>query len=261
MIQRADTRIDVVQEVVARITGALRPWRIVLFGSRARGSAKEHSDYDIFVEFDADRGALKAIHAQIRALFLSSGWTLDFKLARRGDLERRRDDPGTIEWDVAREGKLLYADPAAPKTLALPDRVREPSPEPPESVGEWLEAAERDLRHCRKHQEDAEGPDTYYPEICWLSHQAAEKYLKALLVSRRVHPERTHDLKELLAALRAAGCALGGLEADCALLTEHAITPRYPAGLDLGEEDARAAFAALEHVVAAVRADLPRRLH
>jgi HEPN domain-containing protein len=123
---------------------------------------------------------------------------------------------------------------------------------------EWLEAADRDLRHCL----DLKATDKdYSPEICWLSHQTCEKYLKALLVAQRVRPARTHKLNELLTALRSAGCELPGVDDDCTLLTTHAITPCYPAGLDLGEEDARTAFAAAERVVAAVRAHLPARLH
>jgi HEPN domain-containing protein len=172
------------------------------------------------------------------------------------DLERRRDDPGTIEWDVAREGRVLLADPAASRVLVPRDRVRESSPKPPESVQEWVEAAAKDLRHARLHLDDTDGPDDYSPEICWLSHQAAEKYMKALLVSRRVRPRRTHDLVDLLAALRRAGCELRMLDDDCALLTKHAIKPRDPAGQSLREKDARLAFEAVERLVAAVRAQL-----
>jgi HEPN domain-containing protein/predicted nucleotidyltransferase len=258
VIQRANASADIPRDIAVRIAEELRPWRIVLFGSRARGNPKKHSDYDVFVEVDAERAILKGIDRRIRELFAGSGWMLDLKLAQRGDLERRRDDPGTIEWDVAREGRLLYADPAASVDIRPPNRVRELSPEPPESVYEWLEMAERDLRHCQLLRQTAED---YSPEICLLSQQMVEKYMKALLVSRRVRPARTHDLTDLLGALRRAGCELAGLDADCALLTNHAITPRYAKGLDLGEEDASAAFAAAERIVTAVRELLPPRLH
>ena len=113
MIQRAATRKDVAQNVAYRIASAIQPWRIVLFGSRARGDAQEHSDYDFYVEVAvADDAGLRDVHHRIRDLF-SGEFGLDFKVCRRGDLERRRDDPGTIEWDVAREGIVLYADAAA----------------------------------------------------------------------------------------------------------------------------------------------------
>ena len=257
MIQRARSD-DVPREIAARITAALKPWRIVLFGSRARGTAGTDSDYDIFVEFDTDRGTLKNLDAQVRALFRDSPWTLDLKLQSRGELERRRDDPGTIEWDVAREGKVLYADPTASIDIAPPKGVREPSPQPPESTQEWLKTAKRHFRLARVL---LDAVDDFYPQICFASHQCAENFMKALLVSKHARPERTHDLTKLLKALRRAGCTLSGLDADCEALTEHAITPRYPAGNDLGEDDARLAFAAAERIVVALRAELPPRLH
>lgn len=258
MPQRAEVRSDTAGEIVARITGEVRVWRIVLFGSRARDDAKPNSDWDIYVEVDVPRERVKDIRGALAALLSGCGVSVDAKVAPAGEIERRRDDPGTMEWDVAREGRVLYADPAAPTTLAPPRRVGEPPKDPPESVHEWLEAAERDLRHC----EDlwATGKE-YSPEICWLSHQTCEKHMKALLVARHVRPKRTHKLTDLLKSLRDSGCALPGLDGDCKLLTTHAITPRYPAGFNLGVDDARIAFAAAERTISAVRAALPRQVH
>src|SRR2546428_13937864 len=89
MIQRAPSRDDITHEAVARITGAIRPGRIMLFGSRARGNAKAHSDYDFYVEVDApNRDALRDIDGQIRALFSGRGRARDFKLSLPGEFER-----------------------------------------------------------------------------------------------------------------------------------------------------------------------------
>jgi HEPN domain-containing protein/predicted nucleotidyltransferase len=261
MIQRAQPTDPVVAEIAGRIRTAVQPWRVVLFGSRARGNAGLDSDYDIYVEVDAERSTLKEVDRQIRALLAGLGSRriqLDLKVRTRGEIERRREDPGTIEWNVAREGKVVYADPGASTVLMPTRRVREPSTDSPPSMHEWLEAAERDLRHCQDLRKMARD---YSPEICWLSHQTCERHLEALLVARQVRPKRTHRLNDLLSALRSVGCALKDLDADCELLTTHAVTPRYPAGLDLGPENAEAAFAAAERVIAAVRAELPPRLH
>jgi HEPN domain-containing protein/predicted nucleotidyltransferase len=244
----------ILAEVVDCIRQIVQPWRIVLFGSRARGDHREWSDYDVYVEVEGTDASLGDLENRVRAA-LPKGSSFDIKARTRGTIERRRDDPGTIEWDVAREGVLLFADPAAPTRLGPPGRVAEPPPGRPESVGEWLEAAERDLRHCRLLREQG---SEFAPDICWLSHQATEKHLKALLVARGVRPERTHDLWRLLASLRAAGVPMVGLDADCELLTGHAIAPRYPAGKNLRTTDADTAFAAAGRVIAAVRGVLKR---
>ena len=132
MIRRAHGGNEVTDDMVTKIRQAVEPWRIVLFGSRARGDFRQRSDYDLYVE------------------------------------------------------------------------------------------------------------------------------VKALLVSRRVRPERTHELTHLLAALRQAGCALRRLDGACALLTEHAIKPRYATGLSLTVDDAERAFAAANRLIEAIRAELPR---
>ena len=61
--------------------------------------------------------------------------------------------------------------------------------------------------------------------------------MKALLVSRFVRPERSHDLEKLLDALRRDGLDLGPLDAECKLLTPYAIGARYGAGLRLTEQN------------------------
>jgi HEPN domain-containing protein/predicted nucleotidyltransferase len=240
-------------EMVARIGERFRPWRIVLFGSRARGDARADSDYDLFVEVDVPADSLVDAEDGIWLFTDDFGRQAEVHLEPAGQIERERDDPGTIEWDVAREGILLYADPSAPTQLAPVPRVSEPSAEPPKSTWRWVEVGDTDLRAARKLAEEGQ----FFGPVCFHCQQAGEKYLKALLVSRRLRPRRTHDLKKLLADLRAGGCELPGLDKDCKLLSTHAVTPRYSLGLRAG--DARKALAAAERLVAQVTALLPER--
>jgi HEPN domain-containing protein/predicted nucleotidyltransferase len=258
MIQRVAHHDNVTDEVAARIAEAIRPWRIVLFGSRARGDAHEESDYDLLIEIDPSATSRIEIERQIMELFLRRDFRIDFKLRQPGEIERRRDDPGALEWDVAREGRVLYADPGAPTNLMRVDRVGESLVDPPESVREWLDNAQRDLRMCRLHVELA---DDSWDYVCFWAQQTAEKHMKALLVSRRVRPDRTHDVTGLLATLRSAGCELPAADADCSLLGKYAVAPRYPRGPDLDEEHGRAALAAAERIVSAVNDLLPRQIH
>ncbi len=244
----------VAAEAAARIAAAVRPWRIILFGSRARGTAKADSDYDFYIEVDAAEEALHDVDRCVRESLRQRELSFDAKVVRRGSLERRRDDPGTIEWDVAREGKVLYADPKAPTSIAPTSRVRKPKPETPESVAEWVERADR---HIRLAEHLWARGDDFWPELCWLSHQMCEMLMKALLVARFMRPERTHNLNTLLGALRRDGLELGPLDAGCELLTPYAITARYAAGLRLTEQNARDAREAAARITSAVRARLP----
>lgn len=254
MIQSSTIRPGELDEIVARLIATFHPTRIFLFGSRARGDARADSDYDFLVEID------KPPSEEIRITGSGMTWLEDFPeigvqvhLRLPGALERRQNDPGRIDWDVAREGKLVYASdvlPAAPISSRI--FVKEPSPEPPESLREWIEQAEKDLRVAAYLASNfAEFRDA----ICFHSQQAAEKFLKALVISHHRHPARTHKLRDLLANLREIGVTLDDLAQDCGFLTRFAVE-RYPPK-KVTEDDARRALPAAERIAAAVRSRLP----
>ena len=46
---------EILDEAVRRILSVVKPRRIILFGSAARGEAGPESDIDLLVEFDLDR--------------------------------------------------------------------------------------------------------------------------------------------------------------------------------------------------------------
>ena len=224
-------------------------WRVVLFGSRARGDARESSDYDLYVEVDAPRDSLRVVQHQMRAAIgeRRPGWSIDLHVHPPGEIERRSADPGTIEWDVAREGILLFADARAPRLSVPPSRVREQSPNAPASVAEWLDAAERDMRAARALLDEV----GLWPEVCFHVQQTCEKGLKALLVSRGSRPPRTHDLEVLVARFRTVGGKLPAPDEDWKRLSEYAVLGRYP-GSKIDEPEARMALAAAERIAAVI---------
>ncbi len=111
-------------------------------------------------------------------------------------------------------------------------------------VREWLAIADEDL-------ESAKGLMglQHWRQACFLTQQAVEKYLKALLTSRQISYERTHNI-ESLATLLSDAEQLGILKPAVFDLSEYAIDPRYP-GFDasqFGIEDVNRALEAAEQV-------------
>ncbi|MGH7664001.1 MAG: HEPN domain-containing protein [Gemmatimonadaceae bacterium] len=139
-----------------------------------------------------------------------------------------------MEWDIARDGIVLHsADGSGPARLGYAPlgtarrRVREHPIELPASVEEWLDHAREDLRNIEIVLESSSGAIPW-STMCFHGQQAAEKSLKAALVSRWLRPPRTHNLVELAKALKAAGCDLGDLAAELEALTTYAVDARYP---------------------------------
>lgn len=255
MIQALSEASGILEEIVNRLISECHPRRIYLFGSRVRGDARVDSDYDLLVEIEGQPGNARKDRNRMKTLCDIRGTEVRIDVRYPGQLERRKDDPGTIDWDVVREGRLLYSLPDLPPlSPEYPQRVREPKAEPPDSLEEWLQYARRDLYRARHEVNDY--LEDWSNEVCFLSHQAAEKMLKALLVARNQRPERTHNLKALATRIRSLGVALENLDAECELLTAHAVEPRYPGG-GRTRQEAREAVEAAERIAAAVRAHLP----
>ncbi len=124
----------------------------------------------------------------------------------------------------------------------------------PDDPRTWIAKAENDILNIRNNMSAERVPrDT----VCFHAQQAAEKMLKAFVVSRGQTVGRTHNLEALLAEAVAAGGALGVLEADCQLLTPYAVMLRYPGAADEpSEQEGRQAVAAAERIYKRVRAAL-----
>jgi len=91
----------------------------------------------------------------------------------------------------------------------------------------WSRLADLDLRAGEK----ALGGDDPLPsDACFHAQQAGEKYLKAYLVSRGIHPPRTHDLEVLLKECANLDPAFRALHVAAEVLTPFAVGPRYPLG-------------------------------
>jgi HEPN domain-containing protein len=129
-----------------------------------------------------------------------------------------------------------------------------------------LELLEDVRRWPRFAREDLEGAESLLSEeefvprhVCWLAQQAAEKALKAALVSEGTDFPFRHDL-DALRNLLPDGWAVKTAHPDLAELTEWAVEARYPGDWpDATIDDARRAAGQARAVYECVVADLVRR--
>ncbi|MGH2458725.1 MAG: nucleotidyltransferase domain-containing protein [Chloroflexota bacterium] len=95
--------------VLDRLIGALRPERIYVFGSQARGQAMPDSDVDLLLvvpgsDLPAHQREQMAYHAAGR-----HSVPLDLMVLTHAEFERRRTVVSSLPATVVREGRMLYA--------------------------------------------------------------------------------------------------------------------------------------------------------
>lgn len=104
---------------------------------------------------------------------------------------------------------------------------------------EWFAAGESDFLYAEVGLKENE----IYPQIAFLSQQAAEKYLKGFLILNGIEPPRTHDLPMLLDKCLKINPELENLRDACELLSGFYLESRYPPDIpDYTEEEITEAF-------------------
>jgi HEPN domain-containing protein len=124
----------------------------------------------------------------------------------------------------------------------------------PKLIQEWLQKADEDLNFAASIIEDS----TFYAQICFHFQQAAEKYLKAVIVADDLEFQKIHDLVTLLKICLGRRPALAGLMPDCKLLNRFYTDTRYPVHwpTDYTKDKAVQALAAAERIRVATKACL-----
>jgi HEPN domain-containing protein len=124
---------------------------------------------------------------------------------------------------------------------------------PSETAQRWLSFAEGDLAVAEHEMQRSE---PVYHTVCFLSQSAAEKFLKAFLISRGWSLEKTHDLVQLLGRCADYDAELAGMIAEGALLNEYIVAGRYPGDIaaeQIGSGEAREALEAGQRIRAMVQ--------
>jgi HEPN domain-containing protein len=91
-------------------------------------------------------------------------------------------------------------------------------------IREWLEKAEEDFEFALSVIDQS----SFYAQICFHFHQAAEKYLKTLIIALELEFRKIHDLPVLLQSCLGKKPELESLIEGCRFLNAFYIDTRYP---------------------------------
>jgi predicted nucleotidyltransferase len=96
-----------IQEMTRRIVAAADPIKVILLGSRARGSARPNSDVDLLV-IERDPVSQRREAIRLRCLLRDFSAPIDIIVVGQSFAERYWDIPGSILYPAFREGQVLY---------------------------------------------------------------------------------------------------------------------------------------------------------
>lgn len=96
-----------IQAVVDRIVEVAKPQQIILFGSHARGKAKDHSDLDLLIVKDGDYHKGKLIE-EIYMNLVGVKQAVDVVIVTPKEIEQYRGSPSLVIKPALDEGKIIY---------------------------------------------------------------------------------------------------------------------------------------------------------
>lgn len=98
---------DDIQEMARRIVAEIDPVKVILFGSRAHGTAQPSSDVDILV-IQREPVPERREAARLRRLLRDFRVPIDIVVVGSAFAERYSDIPGSVLYPAFREGRVLY---------------------------------------------------------------------------------------------------------------------------------------------------------
>jgi predicted nucleotidyltransferase len=98
---------SLIQEIIRRILSVVRPNRIILFGSAARGDAGASSDLDLLVIMPDGIHRRRTAQTIYRVL-CGIGVAKDVVVVTESDVREYGDEPSLVLYPALREGKELY---------------------------------------------------------------------------------------------------------------------------------------------------------
>lgn len=225
------------KRLISHIAQGVRPERIIVFGSAARGAMTGSSDLDLLiVKPVAD---LRRLATQARESLPSEHPPVDIVPATPRLLSAHRDCLSLVYRSALQEGVVAYDDnqPVAygsrRASETLPALNESPSERMVRTLRYQREEAIDWLKHARKDLTIVNSKDrTIDPEArCFSAQAATEKALKALLVAHGQPVPLKHKLEDLATQLQSSGEKLPAEATPEKLkeLSEYGGPAQYPA--------------------------------
>lgn len=105
-IEESFPRLRAIVETIVQVA---QPEQVILFGSRAKGTAYEESDYDFLVVMRDVQNEREVSRRIYRALLeRRAGAAVDVVVVDAGALERHRENPFYIYRQALQEGRVFY---------------------------------------------------------------------------------------------------------------------------------------------------------
>ncbi len=99
--------LELIEEIVRRVTNSVHPLRVILFGSAARGEMGPASDVDLLIVVPDGTHRREASRKAFRALS-GLGIAKDVIVVTEGDLREFGENPSLVIKPALEEGREVY---------------------------------------------------------------------------------------------------------------------------------------------------------
>ena len=198
---------------------------VILYGSRANGSARPDSDIDLLIiKDDAPGGAFKrSRRAEAFLSDIKEGYYLDTHVASTEQLEDMLARGNHFVQDVILHGKPLFENGCFGRLVELARESYNMNPQETDFPEYWLRIADRDYNRTLLlfDNDDPEGAGFHLQ-------QATEKFFKAYLIRQGWRLVRTHNLVDLLGEALLYDPSLEEFVDVCDEVRKYSFASRYP---------------------------------
>jgi len=94
-------------EIIQKIAGYIKPVKIYLFGSRARGDAGPESDYDLAIIYDGEKSK-GDVELDVYKLFMHTMIAMDVFVLTSDELEDFKPIANTLAREITENGIVVF---------------------------------------------------------------------------------------------------------------------------------------------------------